>query len=165
MPLTTATGTHNFSLGKMNCFSKSLVASVGNWTIRSRAVLAGESSSQLNLGWDEWGLESFFIRSNAPWWRTIGRSKALAMDAYVISSCLEFDQHRVTRRGYRNSLRWTNTSTFRESAKAPNPKKRVYIPGNNKVITVAHAANCFDDLAFVVRNYFDAFELLRNSER
>lgn len=62
-PLTTAMGTQRSSLGKRNCFSSGIESSVGNSTIRSFAVFAGESSSQLNAGWDGCGLDSFFMRS------------------------------------------------------------------------------------------------------
>lgn len=81
LPLTTATGTHRSSCGKMNCLPMSRPLSVGSSTIRSLAFRAGESVFQSNLGWDGCGLESFFIFSNASACSTRGSSKALAMDS------------------------------------------------------------------------------------
>lgn len=88
LPCTTETGTHSSSRGNRACFCRSRDWSMGSSTILNLAFLAGESSSQLKFGWDGLGFEMRFIRSNASWWRTRGRPKALAMDWYVMSSCL-----------------------------------------------------------------------------
>lgn len=36
----------------------------------------------------------------------------------------------------------------------------LFSPGNNKVISVAHPADSFDDFGLIVFNHFDPFELL-----
>ena len=64
------------------------------------------------------------------------------MDWYVMSSWLIVSEaHIFVNEEY---IRWSNTTT-----------------SNNKIIIVTHALHCLDDFGFVIRNYFDPFEVLR----
>lgn len=154
-PFTTLIGTQRLSSTNRTWSSIPRVVSIGSLIMRFLASSAGEGTSYEKLGCDGCGLESFFILDRASSCSTSFKPKAVAIDWYVMSSCLVDHEQGDERRRY-GMLTLDRFLHCIQLAVLFKISAFLLSPRNHKVIFITHAPCSFYYLTLIVSNDLDS---------